>query len=189
MAQLVTLQQTLITLLQRSTEAKRYDVLPNHIFLLSTSDTVRASVIQSLAAQFQRLSQAATIVKAPKLNESVCRGKLGKHRWSTTRPQRIEYPCRLCRTTFTPLDSYHSHKRLYIVGALHISVSALAQEHLEDEGGIECLVCSNVSGIRTFDHEIMSIVQHLDIHEASYTHAAYSSGGTDSNSRQACVLM
>ena len=183
MTHFVTIQQTLITLLQRSTEVRDNEILPNHLAILSTSNTTRASVIQAMASQFQRLSQAAPLLKALSSSGPVCRGKLGKHWWTATGVRQIEYPCRLCRASWIPLEHYHKHRRLYSIGNLHISLFMLVKEHLEDAGDINCRVCSIVSGNRTFEYEINGITKHLDIHTSSEIRVVYSSSLSSSGER------
>ena len=59
MAQVIALQQTIITLLTGDQVALRNDLHPHYATLLSTSSSVRRKSLAALKEQFQRLSQAA----------------------------------------------------------------------------------------------------------------------------------
>lgn len=125
---LITLQQTLITLLQRSTNATDI-VLPDHATLTKTSNATCARVIETLVRQYQRMSSAASV---PKLlsSDGQCTGKISRVPGSGAR-------CDRCRAKWHVVPK-HS---VLEIGSPKPRLEALAKWHAEDTGKLTCRVC------------------------------------------------
>ena len=136
MTHLITLQQTVITLLQQSIGQTEV-IFPNYSALISSSDSARTGAVSTLAQQFQRMAQAAPIPKNFPTPQT-CRGKV-EHKFSK---EWFVWACDTCPAAwktywirFVSIDCHLGDR------ARVIDYESLLSNHVSGQKSLECRIC------------------------------------------------
>jgi len=170
MTHLVTLQHTLITLLQRSTSTTTAVILPDLATLLDISNGTRTNAVVILKEQYQRMCQKAPVQTSLLQRDLTrCDGEIKKsYRYNF----KIAYKCSECRASWLvdrPKRSMgFSDGTVYKVGDFSLKLEVLVKEHAEDAGEIYCRTCKKWIGTVPDDWAL-----HFDSHSSSEIRRAW----------------
>lgn len=173
MTHLVTLQQTLITLLQQSTGTTAAVILPDLATLLRISNKTRTNAVAVLKQQYQRMCQKVLVqASLSPAHRKRCYGRLEfSYSWCDAC---YLYNCSKCRARWHVPGQMLSNNNF---GDFRLQLRDLLLGHGEDLGSVYCHVCKEWIGETPNDW-----TSHLYTHSSSMIRAAWKSANS-------CVVM